>query len=94
MEDGGYQIRSPGFLNRAGYDLLFYQQVDMAITLFKLNIMLFPEDANIHDSLGEGYMVKGDYKKSREMYQKALELDPTFENAKKMLLRLNELEKK
>jgi CubicO group peptidase (beta-lactamase class C family) len=93
LKDNQYEIRSPGFLNQAGYDLLYSQHVDMAITLFELNITLFPEDANIHDSLGEGYMVRGDYNKSREMYQKALELDPTFENAKKMLDKLDELEK-
>jgi CubicO group peptidase (beta-lactamase class C family) len=91
---GDYQIRSSGFLNRTGYDLLFNQRVEMAITIFKLNIMLFPQDANIHDSLGEAYMVKGEYKKSREMYEKALALDPEFENAKKMLKRLDELDKK
>ena len=94
LEMKGYQIRSPGLLNRAGYDLLFNQQVDMAITLFKLNILLFPDDANIHDSLGEAYMGKGDYSLSRKMYEKALELDPNFENAKKMLKRLDELESK
>jgi len=94
LNEGGYQIRSANLLNRAGYDLLFYRQIDMAITLFELNIRLFPNEANIHDSLGEGYMMKGDYEKSRKMYNKALELDPEFENAKKMLERLNELEKK
>jgi CubicO group peptidase (beta-lactamase class C family) len=93
LNEEQYEIRSSNVLNRAGYELLFNRQIDMAIALFKVNILLFPEDANIHDSLGEGYMVKGDYKKSREMYLKALELDPDFENAKKMLPRLDELEK-
>jgi tetratricopeptide (TPR) repeat protein len=94
LKKNGYQIRLPGILNGAGYDLLSNNQVEMAIPIFKLNILLFPEDANIHDSLGEAYMLKGDYVQSREMYQKALELDPEFENAKKMLDKLDELEKK
>jgi CubicO group peptidase (beta-lactamase class C family) len=93
LKEGGYQIRSSNLLNRAGYDLLFYRQIDMAITLFELNIRLFPDDANIYDSLGEGYMMRGDYKNSRKMYNKALELDPNFENAKKMLKELDNLEK-
>jgi tetratricopeptide (TPR) repeat protein len=94
LTEGQYEIRSSNVLNRAGYELLFNRQIDMAIALFKVNILLFPEDANIHDSLGEGYMVKGDYIQSRKMYQKALEIDPDFENAKKMLKRLDELELK
>jgi tetratricopeptide (TPR) repeat protein len=94
LKAGGYEIRSSNLLNRAGYELLFNRQIDMAIALFKVNILLFPEDANIHDSLGEGYMMKGDYQQSRKMYEKALELDPNFENAKKMLLELDKLEKK
>jgi hypothetical protein len=38
-------------------------------------------------------MMSGDYKNSRKMYNKALELDPNFENAKKMLKELDNLEK-
>jgi len=94
LKQGGYQIRSSNILNNAGYDLLFNHQIDMAVDIFKLNIKLFPDDANIHDSLGEAYMVKADYVQSRKMYNKALELDPEFENAKKMLKRLDDLEKK
>jgi len=94
LKEGGYEIRSSTTLNRAGYELLYNRQTDMAIDLFKLNIRLFPDDANIHDSLGEAYMMKGDYVKSRELYNKALQLDPDFENAKQMLQRLDELEKK
>ncbi len=94
LQEGGYQIHSSNTLNRAGYELLFNRQTDMAIDLFKLNIRLFPDDANIHDSLGEAYMMKGDYVKSRELYNKALQLDPDFEHAKQMLRELDELEKK
>jgi CubicO group peptidase (beta-lactamase class C family) len=94
LSEGGYEIRSPGHLNRTGYDLLFNNHIDMAITIFTLNIKLFPNDANVHDSLGEGYMMKGDYEKSRQMYLKALEIDPEFENPKKMLKRLDELTSK
>lgn len=93
LKAAGYEIRSSNLLNKAGYELLFNRQIDMAIALFKVNILLFPEDANIHDSLGEGYMMKGDYQQSRKMYEEALELDPNFENAKKMLLELDKLEK-
>jgi len=94
LKKKGYRIDSSNLLNRAGYELLRNREVDMAIVLFKLNIRLFPNAANIHDSLGEAYLMKGDYKKSRELYNKALELDPEFKNAKEMLLELDALEKK
>jgi CubicO group peptidase (beta-lactamase class C family) len=94
LKAGGYQIRTSNILNRAGYELLFNRQIEIAIEIFKLNIKLFPDDANIHDSLGEAYMMKGNYARSRELYNKALELDPEFANAREMLQRLDELEKK
>ncbi len=94
LKEGGYQIRSSNQLNMVGYNLLFDHRTVMAIDIFELNVQLFPEDANIHDSLGEAYMAKGDYEKSREMYNKALEIDPNFANAKKMLQKLDELENK
>jgi len=94
LEGGGYQIWSPFQLNMVGYNLLFDSQVDMAIIVFEYNIILFPENANIHDSLGEAYMMIGDFNSSRKMYNKALELDPDFANAKTMLQKLDELEKK
>jgi len=93
LKGGGYQVRSPFLLNMVGYNLLFDSHIDMAIIVFENNIKLFPEDANIHDSLGEAYMMTGDFESSRKMYNKALELDPDFANAKTMLQKLDELEK-
>ena len=94
LKSGDYEIRSPFQLNEVGYNFLFDHYIDMAIIVFEKNVNLFPDDANVHDSLGEAYMEKGDYKTSREMYTKALEIDPNFANAKTMLQRLDELEKK
>jgi CubicO group peptidase (beta-lactamase class C family) len=94
LKDGDYQIRSPLQLNAIGYNLLFDHYIEMAIIVFENNIKLFPNDANIHDSLGEAYMAIGDYTNSRRMYKKALELDPSFDNAKIMLQKLDALETK
>jgi CubicO group peptidase (beta-lactamase class C family) len=93
LNEGGYKIGRPPQLNMVGYNLLFSDQIDMALIVFEQNVKLFPDNANVHDSLGEAYMEKGDYKKSREMYNKAKKIDPLFENPGVMLKKLDELEK-
>ena len=94
LEDGRYTIDRPFQLNMVGYNLMYLDNVDMAIIVFKHNLELFPDEANLYDSLGEAYMVKGDYKKSRELYIKAKTMDPTFANPYEMLKKLDELEMK
>ena len=63
-------------------------QIEMAIAVFKLNVDRFPADANAYDSLAEGYLVKGDRDEAITLYRKALELDPSFQNARRMLEQL------
>lgn len=91
LSENGYEIRSSSTLNSLGYALLGENKIDMAIEIFKLNIRLYPDEANPYDSLGEAYMIKGDYELSIKHYKKALEIDPNFESAKKMLKRLMKL---
>ena len=64
------------------------QKIDMAIEIFKLNIRLFPNEANPYDSLGEAYMIKGDIESSIKSYKNALEIDPNFQIAKEQLKKL------
>ncbi len=88
LSDNRYKIRSSNTLNSFGYALLAEREFDMAIEIFKLNIRLFPDEANPYDSLGEAYMIKGDIETSIKYYKKALEVDPTFLHAKEMLEKL------
>jgi tetratricopeptide (TPR) repeat protein len=85
ITDNGYKITLSRTLNIFGYALLNEKKVDLAIEVFKLNVRKFPDEANSFDSLAEAYMVKGDIKTSIKYYKKALEVDPNFENSKKML---------
>jgi CubicO group peptidase (beta-lactamase class C family) len=94
INDNNYKIDRPFQLNMVGYNLMYSDLIDMAIIVFQHNINLFPDDANLYDSLGEAYMTKGDYKKSRELYIKAKDMDPTFDNPNTMLKKLDELEMK
>ena len=75
-------------INGFGYSLLRRKQVNEAIEVLKLNVAAYPQSANVYDSLGEAYMLRGDKEKAIENYQKALALDPTMESAKQALIKL------
>jgi tetratricopeptide (TPR) repeat protein len=79
-----------GSLNSFGYTLLEGKDVPGAIQVFKLNADIFPESANVWDSLAEAYMKSGDPKNAQLNYEKALTLDPANQNAKEMLKKLKE----
>jgi CubicO group peptidase (beta-lactamase class C family) len=68
-------------LNRVGYQLLQSKKAADAIEIFKLNVEMFPQSANVYDSLGEAYMTHGDKELSIANYKKSLELDPKNTNA-------------
>jgi len=63
-------------LNQAGYIMLQHDQVDAAIRLFELNVEMFPDAANVYDSLGEAYMKAGHTTRAIENYEQSLELNP------------------
>lgn len=81
---------SEGQLNTLGYQLLQGGRVKDAIEIFKLNVNEYPESFNVYDSLGEGYMVDGDYKTAERYYKKSLRLNPDNDNARKMLEKMKD----
>jgi FKBP-type peptidyl-prolyl cis-trans isomerase/Tetratricopeptide repeat len=76
-------------LNMLGYILLRNKMIKEAIEIFKLNSEVYPESANVYDSLGEGYIANGNVTLAIENYKKSLELNPDNENAKEMLKKLD-----
>lgn len=75
-------------INRAGYDLMGRKRTEEALQIFTLNTKLFPQSANVWDSLAEAYWVSGNREKAIEYYSKASQLDPqgpTGGNARNML---------
>lgn len=72
-------------LNTYGYVLMASKEMDKALLVFKMNILLYPKNANLYDSMGEYYFNTGEKESAKENYRKVLELDPKNENAKKML---------
>jgi glyoxylase-like metal-dependent hydrolase (beta-lactamase superfamily II) len=80
--------------NVLGYELLVQKEIPEAIALFRMNVELFPDSANVYDSLGEALVAAGDLEQAITNYAKSVELNPNNTNAKEALNRLQELKAK
>ncbi len=80
-----------GFYNMYGYFLLNAGKVDLAIEKFRKQVALAPNDANAHDSLGEGLMKKGMLKEALAEYNRALEIDPSLQNAQEKVKEIKKM---
>jgi cytochrome c-type biogenesis protein CcmH/NrfG len=81
-------VASESELNSCGYVLLMSGRVKESITVFRINVNLFPQSVNCLDSLGEAYVIAGQNDKAIQAYEAALHLDPSNENVKKELNKL------
>jgi tetratricopeptide (TPR) repeat protein len=80
-----------GNLNNLGLQLVFDpQKSEMGINVFLLATKIYPESANLWDSLAEGYLYVGDNKKATLYFEKSLELNPQNQNAVNRLNKLKE----
>ncbi len=77
-------------VNTFGYRLMELKRLEQAIEIFKLNVEAFPHSANTYDSLGEAYMNAGNKELAIKNYEKAVELDPSNQNAVQIIKRLRE----
>jgi CubicO group peptidase (beta-lactamase class C family) len=68
-------------LNGWGYRLLNQKKVAEALSIFKLNVALYPQSANTYDSYGEVLEMMGDNKNALLNYKKSLALNPKNKNA-------------
>jgi CubicO group peptidase (beta-lactamase class C family) len=60
-----------------------------ALEIFKLNVYLFPNSANVYDSVAEAYAVNGQRALAIQNYKRSLELDPKNTNAVQQLKKLD-----
>ncbi|HEX7178056.1 MAG TPA: serine hydrolase [Pyrinomonadaceae bacterium] len=81
-------VAGPGSLNSIAYDLAANGRRDAGLELLKLAAELYPKEANLYDSIGEFYALKGQKDKAVEFYSKALEVDPNLASAKSALEKL------
>ncbi len=61
-------------VNQAGYQILGRDRVEDAIAIFRYNVELYPEAANVYDSLGEALEQAGRLEEALANYSKAVEL--------------------
>jgi len=81
-------IANQDALNTMAYRIGGLKQYDNSIRIISAAIEMNPDVANLRDSLGEFYLEKGEKAKAIASYQKALEIDPNFQNAKDMLKKI------
>ena len=87
-------IATENELNIYAYQLMNQGEIDKAIEMFKLNTQRHPKSANAWDSLGEGYVTKGDKKNAILNFKKSLSMNPPANvkaNSEKFLKQLGAL---
>jgi tetratricopeptide (TPR) repeat protein len=78
-------IHSEDNLNSLGYDYLNKNEIEKALEIFKLNVMLNPTSGNVYDSYGEILLKINKKEEAIKMYKKSVELNPENENGKRVL---------
>lgn len=68
-----YNINNAAPLNGVGYFLVNRERLDDALTVFQVNLKLFPDVANCYDSLAECYMIRGNDEMAIKYYKIAYE---------------------
>jgi len=74
-----------GEFNAYGYMQLAAKNTNEALNVFKLNTMIYPDNAGLFDSLGEAWATVGNKPAAITAYEKVLALKPADENAKKKI---------
>jgi hypothetical protein len=57
----------------------------MALAVFEANVGLFPDDPNCYDSMAEAFPAGGNREQAIDLDRRALEVDPGFEDSRRML---------
>lgn len=84
-----YDITEYG-INRFGYTVMYKNQNNEALKIFKLNTELYPASSNTFYGYGECLMKISDKKSAIRAYEKALELNPGHRKAVRQLSILKE----
>ena len=80
-----------GMLNILGLHMAFDpDQFEASLKVFELALYLYPESANLYDSLAETYLYNKDFEQARTQFKKSLELNPENQNAINRLKQLEE----
>lgn len=72
-------------LNKAGYLELREKNHEKALQIFKINIALYPNSANVYDSYADALKQQGDTLQAIEYYKKSLTIDSGNQRAKRFI---------
>ena len=78
-------------INSLGYEYLGKGRINESLALFALNIEEHPESWNVYDSMGEVYFVQGNFDQAARYYKEALKRNPTNNNARRYLIKMERL---
>ncbi|TDO24491.1 alpha/beta hydrolase-fold protein [Pedobacter duraquae] len=93
-EKMGYLIKpDESLVNNFGYQMIATKQFKKAETLFKLNVVNYPESANCYDSLGDFYLATDNKTEAIKSFEKALSLTTIPETKEKLDRLLKERQK-
>ncbi|WP_088340346.1 S41 family peptidase [Robiginitalea sediminis] len=84
----GYNFDNEDEMTMYGYRLLWNDEPDKALQIFKLIVEVFPESSNPYDSLGEAYLVLGDSLRALKNYNISLKINPENFNAEDQIARI------
>ena len=85
-----YKIDIPEItLNRIGYRLMQNGHIDKAIEVFKYNVGLYPNSANVYDSLAEALENSGRTKEAAKNYRIAVEFGKKNDDPNLMIYQRN-----
>jgi len=76
LADEASQLANMNQLNGLGYQMMGRKFNEKAVEYFKLNVKNNPEIANVHDSLGEGFIALGKNTEAAKSLRKSLSLNP------------------
>lgn len=89
----GFKISAEQGINSLGYALLGAKKIDEAMAAFRRNVELYPQSANVYDSLADGLEASGKPDLAMQNAEKAVEVatqtgDPLLPEFKKHMERL------
>jgi tetratricopeptide (TPR) repeat protein len=82
-----------GYFNRLGYQHIRNKEYEKAIGVFSINTILYPNSANVYDSLAEAFLRNGDSLQAFNNYKKAYNMYPGNKRAEKYIKAFSTSEK-
>jgi len=71
--------------NKLGYNELHNKNYKKALQIFKINMILYPNSANVYDSYADALKQNGDTLHAVEFYKKSLKIDSGNQRAKRFI---------